>query len=171
MPKTFIRLSSLLLLIPSVLLASCEQQTANPAAEETPRPTATEELIPIVAEQHAGGRPAVHRRGRLRPSLRLHPGRMPLTRLTNGDWDDITPAPSPDGTKIAFASNRLGHWDLFLMDLASGELTRLTDTPEYEGAPTWSPDGTFLAYETYLNEEPRYRHRSGRRPLPTAPSS
>ena len=80
------------------------------------------------------------------------PNEKPLTRLTNGDWDDITPALSPDGTKLAFASNRFGHWDLFLMDLASGELTQLTDTPEYDGAPTWSPDGSFLAYESYRDE-------------------
>ena len=77
---------------------------------------------------------------------------MPLTRLTSGDWDDITPAPSPDGEKIAFASNRSGFWDLYLLDLSSGDVTQLTDTPEYEGAPTWSPDGSFMAFEAYENE-------------------
>jgi TolB protein len=38
------------------------------------------------------------------------------------------------------------------MDLASGETTQLTDTPDYESAPSWSPDGAFLAYETYHND-------------------
>ena len=38
------------------------------------------------------------------------------------------------------------------MDLASGEITQLTDTPEYEGAPTWSPDGSFMAFEAYADE-------------------
>jgi TolB protein len=77
---------------------------------------------------------------------------MPLTRITSGDWDDITPSPSPNGEKIAFASNRNGFWDLYLLDLASGEVTQLTDTPQYEGAPTWSPDGSFLAFESYDND-------------------
>jgi TolB protein len=80
------------------------------------------------------------------------PGKMPLTRLTSGDWDDVTPAASPDGKQIAFSSNRSGFWDLYLLDLASGKTTQLTDTPDYESAPAWSPDGAFLAYETYRND-------------------
>jgi TolB protein len=80
------------------------------------------------------------------------PDKMPLARLTSGAWDDITPAPSPDGKKIAFASNRGGYWDLYLLDLASGNVTRLTNTPAYEGAPTWSPDGSFLAFEAYQDD-------------------
>ncbi len=80
------------------------------------------------------------------------PELLPLTRITSGDWDDITPAPSPDGEQIAFASNRNGFWDLYLLELESGDVTQLTDTPEYEGAPTWSPDGLFLAFEAYEDE-------------------
>ena len=52
-----------------------------------------------------------------------------------------TPPCSPDGTRLAFASNRDGDWDLYWMDLATGEVTQLTDTPEYDAAPSWSPDG------------------------------
>lgn len=74
---------------------------------------------------------------------------LPLTRLTDGPWDDLTPALSPDRSRLAFASNRAGHWDLYLMELASGTVTRLTDTPQYEASPSWSPDGFYLAYETY----------------------
>ena len=70
----------------------------------------------------------------------------------SGDWDDISPAPSPDGESIAFASNRNGFWDLYLLDLSTGDITQLTDTPEYEGSPTWSPDGSFIAFESYINE-------------------
>jgi hypothetical protein len=39
-----------------------------------------------------------------------HPQQLPLTRLTAGAWDDITPATSPDGRRLAFASNRDGWW-------------------------------------------------------------
>lgn len=76
---------------------------------------------------------------------------LPLTRLTYGPWDDINPAISPDGQTVAFASNRSGYWDIYLMNLASGGITRLTDTLEYDGAPAWSPDQQWLVYETYLD--------------------
>ena len=75
---------------------------------------------------------------------------LPFTRLTNGAWDDITPALSPDGTRLAFASNRAGQWDLYIMNLPSGDVTQVTNSPAYDAAPTWSPDGLFLAYETYI---------------------
>lgn len=77
------------------------------------------------------------------------PTELPFTRLTSGPWDDITPALSPDGKWLAFASNRSGQWDLYLLDLQNGEINRLTDTQDYDAAPSWSPDGNLLAYETY----------------------
>jgi len=77
---------------------------------------------------------------------------VPLTRITHGPWDDIHPAISPDGQTIAFTSNRSGYWDIYLMDIASGGITRLMDTLEYEGAPAWSPDNQWLVYETYLDD-------------------
>jgi TolB protein len=77
---------------------------------------------------------------------------LPLTRLSYGPWDDINPAISPDGKTIAFASNRSGYWDIYLMDLDSAGITRLTDTLEYDGAPAWSPDNKWLVYETYVND-------------------
>jgi TolB protein len=79
------------------------------------------------------------------------PESLPLTRLTSGPWDDITPALSPDGKQLAFASNRNGYWDLYLLELASGEISRLTDSPEYDASPSWSPDGVWLAYESYVH--------------------
>lgn len=82
----------------------------------------------------------------------FHPLSTPITRLTTGPWDDITPAVSPNGSRVAFASNRDGQWDLYLLDLTDGEVTRLTDTPEYEAAPSWSPDGLWLAYEMYQDD-------------------
>lgn len=79
------------------------------------------------------------------------PESLPLTRLTSGAWDDITPALSPDGKQLAFASNRNGYWDLYVLELATGEITRLTDSLEYDASPSWSPDGVWLAYESYVN--------------------
>ncbi len=74
---------------------------------------------------------------------------QPFTQLTSGDFDDRDPSVSPDGTKIAFSSNRSGFWDLYLLDLASGVVSQLTNSQAYDGAPSWSPDGQWLTFETY----------------------
>jgi len=81
-----------------------------------------------------------------------HPLKLPLTRLTNDPWDDIAPALSPDGSRVAFASNRNGYWDLYILDFTSSETTRLTDSLEYDSAPSWSPDGQWIVHETYDEE-------------------
>ena len=80
------------------------------------------------------------------------PGGLPLLRLTTGSWDDTTPSLSPDGTRIAFASRRNGYQDLYILDLQTGETTRLTDTPEYDSHPSWSPDGQWIVFESYLDD-------------------
>ncbi len=77
-----------------------------------------------------------------------HPQYLPLLRLTNEEADDIDPSISPDGTRIAFSSHRLGFWNLFILDLATSEIIQLTNSQYYDGSPTWSPDGQWLAYES-----------------------
>ncbi len=69
----------------------------------------------------------------------------PLLRLTDGNWSDVAPSLSPDGQRIAFASNRSGYWDIYTLVLASGEVTQVTNTSEYVSSPTWSPVGQWLA--------------------------
>jgi Tol biopolymer transport system component len=59
--------------------------------------------------------------------------------------DDHAADPSPTRDEIAFSSNRSGDYEIWLADLASGELRNLTHTPETaEGAARWSPDGERL---------------------------
>lgn len=80
------------------------------------------------------------------------PQLLPPTRLTYGKWDDIFPVFNKDRTQIAFASNRDVQWDLYLLELNTGRVRRVTNTPEYEAAPSWSPDDQWLACERYENE-------------------
>jgi TolB protein len=53
---------------------------------------------------------------------------------------------------VAFASSRSGYWDIYLLSLNNGDLTRLTDSLNYDAAPAWSPDNQWVVYETYLND-------------------
>jgi len=78
-----------------------------------------------------------------------HPLYLSLTRITNSPWDDMTPALSPDGKRLAFSSRQNGYWDLYIIDLETGMRTRLTDTPEFETSPTWAPDGQWIAYQRF----------------------
>ncbi|MGD1048615.1 MAG: hypothetical protein ABR899_07695, partial [Candidatus Krumholzibacteriaceae bacterium] len=57
-----------------------------------------------------------------------------------------SPAWSPSGGKIALVGVVRGQTDLYLYDLASAKLARLTDDLEDEENPSWYPDGTKLAY-------------------------
>ncbi len=71
----------------------------------------------------------------------------PFTALTQGSWNDAQPSSSPDGERIAFSSDRAGHWDLYLLNLRTGQTLQLNDDADYDGYPSWSPDGAWLAYE------------------------
>jgi TolB protein len=74
---------------------------------------------------------------------------LPLTRLTSGPYQDITPDISKDGRWIAFSSNRNGPWDIYILDLQTGQIQQFTDTKAYDANPSWSPDGQWLVYESY----------------------
>jgi Tol biopolymer transport system component len=80
-----------------------------------------------------------------------------VTRLTDSDEDDIEPTWSPDGEKIAFASNRdddEGFYDIFVMDADDGnDVTRLTDTGVDDHHPSWSPDGEKIAFSSDRDDD------------------
>ena len=130
--------------------------TQAPAVAETTAtisaPTATETFAAVVPKNAQETVIFSYEEDGYAHLFAYRPSELPLTRLTSGGWDDVTPAASPDGKQIAFASNRNGFWDLYLLDLTTGKTTQLTNTPDYESAPSWSPDGAFLAYETYHND-------------------
>ncbi|MBU0719071.1 MAG: DPP IV N-terminal domain-containing protein [Planctomycetes bacterium] len=69
-----------------------------------------------------------------------------VTQLTSDPASDVQPVFSPDGTRIAFASDRGGSWDIWVMEVDGGPPVRITEGPADEVHPTWSPDGSKLAY-------------------------
>jgi hypothetical protein len=130
MPKTFPHIPALKIILSLVILSllGCSQQvTATPETVVEPA-TPTEDFIPVVQKNAREIVIFSYEEDGYAHLFTYVPDQMPLTRITYGDWDDITPTPSPNGEKIAFASNRGGFWDLYLLDLSSGDVTQLTDT-------------------------------------------
>jgi Tol biopolymer transport system component len=56
------------------------------------------------------------------------------------------PAISPDGSRIAFVSDRDGTSDLYVMDVDGTHVVRLTQTAEQKTPPAWSADGKSVTF-------------------------
>ena len=71
-----------------------------------------------------------------------------IRRLTDHPMDDAMPRWSPDGTKIAFVSNRTGDREnVFVVDAAGGEPRQLTFEDDIVGEIAWRPDGSGIAFQ------------------------
>jgi Tol biopolymer transport system component len=69
-----------------------------------------------------------------------------VKRLTKEPGDDVEPAWSPDGTRIAFRSDRDGDSDIYVMNADGTGVARLTNDPDTDLGPAWSPDGVKIAF-------------------------
>ena len=67
-------------------------------------------------------------------------------RLTNNPAIDLSPRWSPSGNKIAFASDRDGNYEIYVMNADGSEQKRLTNNSSRDGSPCWSPDGKKIAF-------------------------
>ena len=77
-----------------------------------------------------------------------------LERMIDMDVEQQhAPAFSPDGAKVAFSGNRDGRFDIFELDLATGEVVNLTDDEAYDGSPTYSPDGAAVVYSAVWGQD------------------
>lgn len=71
----------------------------------------------------------------------------PASALISEKGDKMRPELSPDGTKIAFESNRLGFWDIWTCDVQGIGCDQLTSLHGTAGRARWSPDGHHIAFE------------------------
>ncbi|MGQ9503166.1 MAG: LysM peptidoglycan-binding domain-containing protein [Anaerolineae bacterium] len=70
------------------------------------------------------------------------------TKITD-NTSDTAPAPSPDGSKIAFMSltrEGAGNYEIYIMNSDGQNIVRLTNNSANDGLPTWSPDGSTIAF-------------------------
>jgi Tol biopolymer transport system component len=95
------------------------------------------------------------------PELSPNGERIIFTNHGNGLWlmnpdgsdpraitfkDDIDPTWSPDGSMIAFASNRSGTRQLYVANANGRNVEQVTDLNNMGGRSSWSPDGRKLAF-------------------------
>ncbi|WP_171229585.1 Tol-Pal system beta propeller repeat protein TolB [Ruegeria sp. HKCCA4008] len=86
----------------------------------------------------------------------LDVGRVKRQELKTQDGTmSFSPRFSPDGRSIVYSLIQGGNTDLWKMDLASGQSTRLTNTPAIETAPSYSPDGSRIVFESDRSGTPQ----------------
>jgi TolB protein len=69
-------------------------------------------------------------------------GRFPNMTMT------MAPRFSPDDSKVAFAADRDGATNIYVMDLASHQFHRLTDSLSIDTSPSFSPDGGQIVFNS-----------------------
>ncbi len=74
-------------------------------------------------------------------------------RFSSGDKRDAEPRWSPDGTRLAFTSNRGGKVaQLYVVPVSGGEARKLTSLNEDVEHPVWSPDGSMVAFVSRVRD-------------------
>ncbi|NQV07388.1 PD40 domain-containing protein, partial [bacterium] len=71
-----------------------------------------------------------------------------VVQLTAEPGDDYNGVWSPDGSRIAFASDRDGDYEIYVMAADGGGVIQITDSPAKDFNPAWSPDGTEIAFRS-----------------------
>lgn len=147
------------------MLLVIKDKTAADLAKEAAEEAGTEaKPPPYVIDRLQFKEDGVPYLDRSRTHLYLVRGRggEPL-QLTFGDFDDAEPAFSPDGSAIAFTSNRTDepdsndNTDIWVVssDERAGERAprRLTSNPGTDYSPAWSNDGNYITYVTTLEPQ------------------
>lgn len=116
--------------------APTETKAAAPTATSVPFPVAGQQLL-LFAANPPGSQPQI---------LLYDSANGVLKALTQGTAANTQPAWSPDGTKIAFTSNRDGNNDIFVMNADGANPVNLTHNPGEDSFPAWSPDGTKITF-------------------------
>ena len=72
--------------------------------------------------------------------------------LVSDPATESRPLYSPDGTHLAFISTRTGAGDIYVLTLATGELTRLTYSDAPDQLDNWSSDGRWIYFTSAVND-------------------
>ena len=95
----------------------------------------------------------------------IEPGGTGLRRLTDDPAQDDDAAWSPNGRRVAFASNRAHpersceglnphcDYDIYVMNAEGSNVVRLTGSPASDRDPAWSPDGRRIVFSSTRADE------------------
>jgi len=72
--------------------------------------------------------------------------------LVTNPATESRPMYSPDGTKLAFVSTRTGAGNIYVLTLATGELTRVTYSDRPDSLDGWSHDGKWIYFTSAVND-------------------
>lgn len=72
--------------------------------------------------------------------------------LVTNPATESRPLYSPDGTRLAFISTRTGVGNIYVLTLATGELTRLTYSDRPDALDAWSHDGKWIYFTSAVND-------------------
>ncbi|MGB2987431.1 MAG: DPP IV N-terminal domain-containing protein [Phycisphaerae bacterium] len=116
---------------------SLKQHTfAEVGGDYDPDIDATGERMVFVSTRHS-----------VRPDLYMKSvSGVAVTQLTSDPASDIQPVFSPDGTRVAFASDRSGNWDIWTISVDGGSPVQVTHGMGDEVHSSWSSDGSKLVF-------------------------
>jgi dipeptidyl aminopeptidase/acylaminoacyl peptidase len=84
--------------------------------------------------------------------------------LTTGAFKDSEPRLSPDGTRLAYLSNRSGKTQLHVRWLDSGQEAQITDLQQSPSQIVWSPDGKWIGYQARVPSKPEWAPKMPEKP-------
>lgn len=77
---------------------------------------------------------------------KVNVGTGTIVQLTNDTAYDFGPVWSPDGTRIAFSTNRSGNYEIYVINPDGSNPVNLTQAAQADYVPKWSYDGQMISF-------------------------
>ncbi|MCH7611973.1 MAG: hypothetical protein IIB45_01285 [Candidatus Marinimicrobia bacterium] len=87
----------------------------------------------------------------------MNPDGSNINKITDYTYDTqiLNPHYSPDGQSVIFAmADQEANLDLFLLDVMSGKVNRITNNPAADYDPVWHPGGDYISYTSHAGSTP-----------------